>query len=230
MKAQAPYIVALTGASGAVYGLRLVDELLGRGDDVDLVISSAGFLILAEECGADLSGSRDVSAGVLDLIAGLRKNRKRGRGGRRGPGRAVAAGEKGAGGKKEGTLTFTPNDELASPASSGSSLRRAMIVCPSSMGTLARISAGSSGSLVERAADCILKERGLLVMVPRETPLSVIHLENMLRLARAGAVILPAMPGFYSKPESVDEMVDFVVGKVLDVLGVENTLYRRWDA
>jgi 4-hydroxy-3-polyprenylbenzoate decarboxylase len=97
------------------------------------------------------------------------------------------------------------------------------------MGTLARIAAGTSGNLIERAADCVLKEGGRLVLVPRETPLSPIHMENMLKLARMGVTILPAMPAFYHGPRSIDDLVDFVVGKALDSLGVENELYKRWE-
>ena len=103
-----------------------------------------------------------------------------------------------------------------------------MVVIPASMGTVGRIAGGISGNLIERAADCIIKEGGRLVVVPRETPLSTIHLENMLRLARAGAVMIPAMPAFYNKPKTIEDMVDFVVGKVLDALGIENELYNRW--
>jgi flavin prenyltransferase len=124
--------------------------------------------------------------------------------------------------------TFDDHDRGAAPAS-GSALTAGMVVCPCSMGTLAAISAGTSRSLIERAADVTLKERRTLVLVPRETPLSAIHLENMLRLARAGAVVMPAAPGFYHRPSSIDDLVDFVVGRVLDHLGVENTVARRWN-
>lgn len=124
--------------------------------------------------------------------------------------------------------TFDDRDRGAAPAS-GSALTAGMVICPCSMGTLAAISAGTSRSLIERAADVTLKEGRRLVLVPRETPLSAIHLENMLRLARAGAVVMPAAPGFYHRPTSIDDLVDFVVGRVLDHLGVENTASRRWN-
>jgi flavin prenyltransferase len=122
---------------------------------------------------------------------------------------------------------FDPTNRGATPAS-GSSPSRGMVICPCSMGTLGSIAAGTSRDLVERAADVTLKERRPLILVPRETPLSLIHLENMTRLARAGATILPASPGFYNRPESIDELVDFVVSRILDHLGVENRLARRW--
>jgi flavin prenyltransferase len=122
---------------------------------------------------------------------------------------------------------FDDHDRGASPAS-GSALTAGMVVCPCSMGTLAAISAGTSRSLIERAADVTLKERRPLVLVPRETPLSAIHLENMLRLTRAGAVVMPAAPGFYHRPSSIDDLVNFMVGRVLDHLGVENVVSRRW--
>ena len=124
---------------------------------------------------------------------------------------------------------FSDADRGAAPAS-GSALTAGMVVCPCSMGTLAAISLGTSRSLVERAADVTLKERRPLVLVPRETPLSAIHLENMLRVTRAGAVVLPAAPGFYHRPESVADLVDFVVARVLDHLGVTHVLGRRWAA
>jgi 4-hydroxy-3-polyprenylbenzoate decarboxylase len=124
--------------------------------------------------------------------------------------------------------TFDDRDRGATPAS-GSALTAGMIICPCSMGTLAAISAGTSRSLIERAADVTLKERRRLVLVPRETPLSAIHLQNMLRLSRAGAVIMPAAPGFYHRPSGIDDLVSFMVGRMLDHLGVENSVARRWN-
>jgi 4-hydroxy-3-polyprenylbenzoate decarboxylase len=122
---------------------------------------------------------------------------------------------------------YDDGDRGAAPAS-GSVRTAGMVICPCSMGTLASVAAGTSRSLVERAADVTLKERRPLVVVPRETPLSAIHLENMLRLARAGAVVLPAAPGFYHRPESIDALVDFIVARILDQLGVEHAIGRRW--
>jgi flavin prenyltransferase len=132
-------------------------------------------------------------------------------------------------GSWKGTVTlFDDRDRGATPAS-GSALTAGMVVCPCSMGTLAAISAGTSRSLIERAADVTLKERRPLVLVPRETPLSAIHLENMLRLTHAGAVVMPAAPGFYHRPTKIDDLVQFMVGRVLDHLGVENTVSGRWN-
>jgi 4-hydroxy-3-polyprenylbenzoate decarboxylase len=122
---------------------------------------------------------------------------------------------------------FDDGDRGAAPAS-GSALNAGMVICPCSMGTLSAIAVGASRSLVERAADVALKERRRLVLVPRESPLSAIHLENMLRVTRAGAVVLPASPGFYHRPESIDDLVDFIVARVLDHLGVEHALAKRW--
>ncbi len=119
-------------------------------------------------------------------------------------------------------------DDFWAGAASGSAAADAMIVVPCSMGTLGRISAGLSGNLLERAADVMLKERRTLLMVPRETPVNSIHLENMLRLSQAGAIILPAMPGFYHGPQTIEDLVDFVVGKILDQLEIEHSLFTRW--
>lgn len=195
-------IVAVTGASGAVYGIRLIEELLKRGYGIDLIVSPSGVLLLKEELGLD--AGKDPGKKVLSFL------------------KARNAGLKG------GIRHYAAGD-LTAPIASGSSMRKKMVICPCSMGTLGRIASGISGNLIERAADCVLKERGELVLVPRETPLNAIHLENMLRLSRAGAVILPAMPGFYSRPKTVDDMVDFVVGKILDILSVEHTLFKRWE-
>ncbi|MFZ3071885.1 MAG: flavin prenyltransferase UbiX [Thermodesulfobacteriota bacterium] len=199
----ASYIVALTGASGAAYGLRLISEFLTRGDGVELIVSPNGFLLLKEEAGLDCEG-KDVSAVITDFL------------------------EKKGAKKFKGTLKYTPSIEVWSPLASGSSMPKTMIVCPCSMGTLARIAGGASGNLIERAADCVMKEGGRLVLVPRETPLNAIHLENMLKLSRLGVTILPAMPAFYNKPVTIADMVDFVAGKILDSLGIENSLYKRW--
>ncbi len=232
-------IVAITGASGAVYGLRLVDELLKRGDDVELIISPSGFILLKEELALDLRGILPAGGGISGehLLAGAGFEGAASRAAdvarelkgfleRRFAGDAASGRGRTPG--RAGRLSYIASDDLMAAAASGSSKKRAMVICPCSMGTLSRVSAGNSGNLIERAADCILKERSTLVVVPRETPLNAIHLENMLRLANAGGVILPAMPAFYHGPESIDDMVSFVVGKILDVLGIDNDLYRRW--
>ncbi len=200
------FVVAITGASGAVYGLNLTGELLKRGFDVDLIISPTAFIIIEEELGLKMSAaSAEASVTAFLKDKGILTD-----------------------GAESGVLTYYSPMKLAAPPASGSSLKRVMVVIPCSMGTLGRIASGISKDLIDRAADCILKERGTLVLVPRETPLNDIHLENMLKLSRAGAVILPAMPAFYTKPESVGDMVDFIVGKILDMLGIENEIYKRW--
>lgn len=205
----ATYIVALTGASGAPYSVRLIGELLERGDDVEAIISPNGFLILKEELGLDLSG-KDPEPGLNKYI-----------------GRVLKKGNKGP----KGRVRLYKSQDISSRLASGSFITgiKAMVICPCSMGTLGRVAAGVSISLIERAADCALKEKRPLVLVPRETPLNAIHLENMLRLSRAGAIILPAMPAFYHGPKTVDDIVCFMAGKILDVLGIENDLYKRWD-
>jgi 4-hydroxy-3-polyprenylbenzoate decarboxylase len=195
MSAPHPLVVAVTGASGAPYAVRLLETLVAARRSVQLIVSSHGLRLLRTECG-------------IDSVAALRE-------------RAGAAAWDAA------VTTFDDADRGAPPAS-GSARSAGMVICPCSMGTLAAIAAGTSRSLVERAADVALKERRPLVLVPRETPLGVIHLENMLRVTRAGAVVLPAAPGFYHRPTRVEEMVDFVVARVLDHLGVEHALSRRW--
>jgi 4-hydroxy-3-polyprenylbenzoate decarboxylase len=191
--------VAMTGASGSVYGLRLVEQLCLNGIAVTFTASESGTQVCREETGLDLSG--DPTKAALRLYAHL---------------------------EVDNGLEMVHPDDLFCPAASGSAAPDAMIVTPCSMGTLARIACGISGNLIERVADVMIKERRPLLLVPRETPLSTIHLENMLRLSRAGVQMVPAMPAFYHGPDSVIDMVDFVVGKVLDQLGVEHELYRRW--
>jgi len=191
--------VALSGASGAVYGLRLVEQLCLNGIDVTFTASCSGTLVCREETGLDLSG--DLTKATQRLYSHL---------------------------EIDSGLEMVHPDDLFCPAASGSAAPEAMVVVPCSMGTLARIACGISGNLIERCADVMLKERRPLLLVPRETPLSEIHLENMLKLSRTGARIIPAMPAFYHKPDSVIEMVDFVVGKILDQLGIEHELFKRW--
>ncbi len=195
--AAAPLVVAITGASGAPYGIRLLEQLLVAGRRVSLIVSSHGFRLLRTESEVgDLAGLREaVGAARFDRLV----------------------------------TVYDDNDRGAAPAS-GSSLAGGMVICPCSMGTLASIAAGTSRSLVERAADVALKERRPLLLVTRETPLSLIHLENMRRLTMAGAVVMPAAPGFYHRPTTVAELVDFIVARALDHLGVPNTLSPRWGA
>lgn len=190
-----PLVVAVTGASGAPYSVRLLRELVRAGRPVSLIVSGHGWRLLAAECGI-------ADAGAL---------------------RAAVA----ASGWDSLVRIFDDSDRGAPPAS-GSAPGAGMVVCPCSMGTLSAIAAGSSRSLTERAADVALKERRPLLLVPRETPLSVIHLENMLRVTRAGAIVLPAAPGFYRRPASVDDLVAFVVARILDHVGVAHSLVAPW--
>lgn len=192
-----PTVVAITGASGAPYAVRLLETLVTAERPVQLIVSSHGLRLLSTELG-------------IDSVDALRT-----RVGQPGWDRWVKC--------------FDDNDRGAAPAS-GSALNAGMVICPCSMGTLSAIAAGASRSLVERAADVALKERRPLVLVPRETPLSAIHLENMLRVTRAGAVVMPASPGFYHRPSGLNDLVDFIVARVLDHLGVPHRLVARWGS
>lgn len=192
------FVVAVTGASGSVYGLKLISELLRAGERVSLIITSAGRQVLCHETGIDWPDDiKEQRHQVQEHFASI-------------------------------AVDCLGIDDFWAEAASGSAVVDAMIVIPASMGTVGRIAAGLSGNLLERAADVMLKERRPLILVPRETPYSTIHLENQLRLARAGAVILPAMPGFYHDPQDIDDLVAFVVGKVLDQLSIEHALFKRW--
>jgi 4-hydroxy-3-polyprenylbenzoate decarboxylase len=190
-----PLVMAVTGASGAPYAVRLVEALVAARQPVQLIVSDHGLRLLRTE--TDIGSVAELRARV------------------------------GASAWDEQVTVFDDGDRGAAPAS-GSARNRGMVICPCSMGTISAISQGTSRSLVERAADVALKERRSLVLVPRETPYSAIHLENMLRLTRAGAVVLPASPGFYHRPAQIGELVDFVVARVLDHLGVVHAIGRRW--
>lgn len=190
----------MTGASGARYGLRLLECLLAEGVRVYLLISQAGQVVLSMEAGLEVP-SRPAEAEVFF-------------------GERYAA--------RPGQLRVFGRQQWTAPVASGTNPPDAMVVCPCTTGTLATIASGMCQDLIDRAADVALKEGRKLILVVRETPFSVIHLENMLRLARAGAVIMPANPGFYFNPGSVDEIVDFMVARVLDHLDVPHTLVRRW--
>nr|VFJ73333.1 MAG: 4-hydroxy-3-polyprenylbenzoate decarboxylase [Candidatus Kentron sp. FM]VFJ73456.1 MAG: 4-hydroxy-3-polyprenylbenzoate decarboxylase [Candidatus Kentron sp. FM]VFK20430.1 MAG: 4-hydroxy-3-polyprenylbenzoate decarboxylase [Candidatus Kentron sp. FM] len=192
--------LAITGASGAAYGLRLLEVLLDAGESVSLLVSGPGRIVMALETGVTLpEDPRD----ILDILTQRH-------------------------GSGPGQLTVFGLDEWTAPIASGSNAPRAFVICPCSGATLAAIASGASRDLLERAADVVLKERRQLILVPREMPLSAIHLENMLKLANLGAVIMPASPGFYHRPQTIGEVVDFVVARILDHLGVEYDLAPRW--
>jgi len=193
-------IVAVTGASGALYAVRLLKAGLESGLDIDLIPSDYGKRLLIEEC--DWNVKAETIESWLDR--------------RYGPS------------DRPGSVTVRNPNDMGADVASGSQNWRGMVVIPCSMKTLSGIAAGSSSNLVERAADVTLKEGRRLVIVPRETPLNLIHLENMARLSRAGATILPAMPAFYQQPKDFDELADFIVGRVLSQLDIPHELYHPW--
>jgi 4-hydroxy-3-polyprenylbenzoate decarboxylase len=192
--ARLPVTLAITGASGAPYAVRLLGALNTLRVPVRLVVSKTGWRLLDEE--TSLATEEQLRSATGDWSQVLR---------------------------------YEDDDRGATPAS-GSAPSAGMVICPCSMGTLASIAQGTTRSLIERAADVVLKERRKLILVPRETPYSAIHLENMLRLTRAGAVILPASPGFYHRPAGMDDLIDFVVGRILSQLELEHALGPRWES
>ena len=198
----AVYAVGITGGSGAPYALRLLNALTAAGHEVHAAISPAGEKVMQLESGIKLGKTLREKQTALVRASGIEEGR--------------------------GSLRLFDTMNLAAPISSGSFRWSGMVIVPCSTGTLGRIAAGISSNLIERAADVALKERRPLVLVPRETPLSEIHLRNMLCLRRAGADILAAMPSFYQRPQTIADMVDMIVGRILDRLGVENSLFYRW--
>jgi len=192
--------LAITGASGAIYGVRLLEQLLKAGCQVHLLMSSAAQVVLATELDLIWPTEPVACQHYLSRLYGCDENQ----------------------------LRVYSREDWFSPVASGSAAPKQMVVCPCSMGTLAAIAHGLSDNLIERAADVVLKERGHLLLVARETPYSAIHLENMLKLTQLGATILPASPGFYHKPTTIDELVDFLVARILDHLNIQQALAPRW--
>jgi 4-hydroxy-3-polyprenylbenzoate decarboxylase len=192
--------LALTGASGMAYGMRLLECLLAADVRVYLLLSQAAHIVAKQEIGVALPAR----AGDLEkqLTTGLKA--------------------------RDGQLRVFGRDDWNAPVASGTNPADAMVVCPCSMGTLAAIAHGLSDNLIERAADVMLKEQKKLILVPREAPFSTLHLENMLTLSRMNVVILPANPGFYHRPQNVGDIVDFIVARILDQLGIPHQLMARW--
>ncbi|MBC8089089.1 MAG: UbiX family flavin prenyltransferase [Phycisphaerae bacterium] len=195
MSVQLPVVVAITGASGAPYAVRLLQQLAEHQVPTWLIVSGHGWRLLKTESDIGTLDELRTHVGVAAFDASIK--------------------------------LFDDSDRGAAPAS-GSARTRGMVICPCSMGTVAAVAHGTSRSLVERAADVVLKERRKLLLVPRETPMSLIHLENLAQVTRAGATIIPASPGFYNRPTQISDLVDFVVARVLDHLDVEHTLGKRW--
>jgi flavin prenyltransferase len=192
--------LAFTGASGAPYGLRLLQCLLEADCEVFVILSKAARVVIGMETELKLpAGTGAAEQALRDWVQTDR-----------------------------GTLVVCGLEQWTAPVASGSGAPAAMVVCPCSTGTLSAIACGASDNLIERAADVAIKEGRKLILVPRETPFSPIHLENMLKLSRLGVTIMPAAPGFYHQPESVQDLVDFIVARLLDHLGVEQTLVKRW--
>lgn len=192
--------VAITGASGAQYGMRLLECLLAADCRVYLLISAAARVVLATETDERLPEGAEATRDYLCRRFGAAPDR----------------------------LQVFERDDWMAPVASGSSAPGSMVICPCSTGTLSAIATGASNNLIERAADVALKERRQLILVPRETPYSEIHLENMLKLTRMGALVLPASPGFYQRPQQLDDLIDFIVARILDQLALPQTLLPRW--
>ncbi len=190
----ADYVIGISGASGSIYGVRLIRELAARNHGVDVVATNAGIKVMEEELG--VSGQD----GMENALAPPAKGR----------------------------FAIWRNDDYSAPFMSGSNAFDAVVIIPCSAGKLAAIAGGISGNLLERTADVALKEKRQLILVVRETPLNLIHLENMVKVAKAGAQVLPASPAFYHHPKTVDDMVNFIVGKVLNLLRIEHDLLGGW--
>jgi len=198
-----PIILAISGASGSIYGLRLLQFLLEHKYGVELVISNSAKRVMAQEL--SLSLSSNLNEVKQQLLSYLKLN------------------------ISDEYFSVWDHKNIAASISSGSFKTRGMVIIPASMGTVGAIASGTSDNLITRAADVCLKERRKLVIVPREMPFNTIHLENLLKLSRVGAVIAPASPGYYSKPKTLTDSIDFVIGKVLDLFEIDHSLFKRWS-
>jgi len=192
------YVIAISGASGAIYGVTLLEYLLKENHRVYLLLSRSARLIIREEMGLEWGSQFSESSEIL-----MKRYR-------------------------EYDLTVCDENNMAAPIASGSVPTDGMIIAPCSMKTLSGIAHGYSSSLIERAADVSLKERRPLILIPRETPMNRVHLKNMLTASELGATLLPAMPPFYNQPKTIDDMINFIAGRALDLLGLKNQLYKRW--
>jgi len=221
-------VVAMTGASGMTYAVRLLEVLAAAGCDVHLMISAAAQTVLKQEL--DLAVDLDhFKQSMLMLDAGpALKDRKLQEVRKRADISSESSNVLSVGSGELGQFYYHHYRDYMAPVASGSFLTDGMVICPCSAGTLSAIVHGTSANLIHRAAEVHLKERRKLVLVPRETPLSLMHLDNLKRAAEAGAVILPAMPGFYHGAKSIRDLVDFVVSRICDQLGVANALVKRW--
>jgi len=200
LNANRPIILAMTGASGAIYGLRLLECLVKADRTVYFMASKAAQLVLATETQLEIPSR---PSDMADWFTAYYQ-------------------------AKPGQIQVFGREQWTAPVASGSHRASHMIICPCTTGTLSAVAQGSSDNLIDRAADVMIKERRQLIMVVRETPLSTIHLENMLKLSQVGVTIMPANPGFYYQPKTVNELVDFIVARILDHLGIDNTLMPRW--
>ncbi|WP_218354286.1 flavin prenyltransferase UbiX [Alteromonas lipotrueiana] len=192
--------LAITGASGAPYALRLLEMLVRADYQVFVLISSAAKVVFATEENIKIPGKPDATAAFFTERFNAKPDQ----------------------------ITVCGKEEWFSPVASGSAAPKQMVICPCSTGTLSAVACGASDNLIERAADVVLKERGQLIMVPREMPLSTLHLENMHKLSQMGVVMMPAAPGFYHQPQTIADLIDFVVARILDHLGVDQQLMARW--
>ncbi|WP_018984420.1 flavin prenyltransferase UbiX [Salinimonas chungwhensis] len=192
--------LAITGASGAPYAMRLLECLVKADYEVFVLISSAAKVVFATEEDLKIPARPDAAAAFFTQHFAAR----------------------------EGQIRVCGKEEWFAPVASGSAAPKKMVVCPCSTGTLSAIATGASDNLIERSADVVMKERGQLILVPREMPLSSIHLENMLKLSQMGVTIMPAAPGFYHQPTTISDLVDFVVARILDHLGLDQSLIARW--